>query len=258
MRRYHESYYQIKDLPQIPAGAMWYVDGTDAGQVDVFVVKHGTIVADAQHNAWVKTVAAKFILASNGLNREFFESRGVQPVEVEEIPHSQVSLPTSTEKSEEEKNTHSQAKNLNPKLTEIPMELPKKLSIGQRIIRFLRSTESILLFSLLALVAQTPHTATVFERIAQSNWDVVAAGIHAYVYAISAEIGILIFVLHARKMISYFFAFIAVVINLLYYWPGMQAGVDWVSAFVISIFLPTIIALYSDQIDREVVHVEKR
>ena len=58
----------------------------------------------------------------------------------------------------------------------------------KRINQFLHSEASVLLVLALALLAQTPHTATVFHRLATGtdglNW---LAWLHAVFYAVSLE-----------------------------------------------------------------------
>ena len=113
-------------------------------------------------------------------------------------------------------------------------------------IDILRKSYVALTVLALALIAQIPHAAYVFDHIAgdlqEHDWTVLG-----YSYAIALELAVLMFVVHGKQAESYGFAFASVLVNLSYYamhsvdlW-SMQAFPAWLIAFM----LPVGIARYS-------------
>lgn len=137
-----------------------------------------------------------------------------------------------------------------------------------RIYDFLRSDKAILLFLVLALVAQVPHAADVFHRIipygpavcdAQSgapSRDCLLEWGHAYAYAIALESAILVFVMRGKMKLSWGFAFVSVLVNVGYYWSdawvwdALTSAVvaDMLRAALVSLALPGAIAFYSHEV----------
>ena len=117
-----------------------------------------------------------------------------------------------------------------------------------RILNVLRTPGAMLVALVLALIAQLEHTAQVFSAVvgAQGVWSQV----HAYIFAISVETAVLLFVLAGHKRISYGFAIATAATNLSYY---AMHGIDLLSiaaipAWLMSLLLPAAIVGYSHTI----------
>lgn len=104
----------------------------------------------------------------------------------------------------------------------------------------LRSDGAVLLALTLALLAQIPHAASVFYRLAPGGRLDIA---QAIVYAVALEIAVLLFVMRGRRVVSGLFALGSIAVNLLYYFP--EFGIA--AAVLISAALPLAIALYSHE-----------
>lgn len=117
-------------------------------------------------------------------------------------------------------------------------------------IELLRSQVATLVVLVLALIAQLPHAAEVFMQAGhvQGVWGTV----HGYAYAVALELAVLIFVVQGRKLASYAFAAVSILVNLSYYaeretlwsWSAFDA---WLISFALSIAL----ALYSHALAEE-------
>jgi len=121
----------------------------------------------------------------------------------------------------------------------------------KRINAFLHSEASVLLVLALALLAQTPHTATVFHRLADTSgtsWINGASWIHASFYAIALEFATLLFVVRGNRRLAWTFAIVSVLANAAYYWHADMATVDAFRAALISLALPACIAFYSHDV----------
>lgn len=111
-------------------------------------------------------------------------------------------------------------------------------------IQVLRKSYVALAVLSLALIAQIPHAAYVFDNIASdtSTWTVLG-----YSYAIALELAVLMFVVHGKQAESYGFALASVLVNLSYYAMhdvqlfSLQAFPAW----LIAVMLPVAIARYS-------------
>lgn len=131
----------------------------------------------------------------------------------------------------------------------------------RRINQFLHSQAAVLLLLALALLAQTPHTAAVFQRLAGDSsedwWRNAGNMIHAGSYAIALEFATLLFVVRGKRNLAWLFAGVSVLANLAYYWTD---GIAYVSveewrvtadgwrALLISLALPACIAFYSHDV----------
>jgi hypothetical protein len=119
----------------------------------------------------------------------------------------------------------------------------------KRINQFLHSEASVLLVLALALLAQTPHTATVFHRLATGtdglNW---LAWLHAVFYAVSLEFATLLFVARGNRRLAWTFAIVSVLANAAYYWRDNMTAAYMASAALISLALPACIAFYSHNV----------
>jgi len=119
----------------------------------------------------------------------------------------------------------------------------------KRINQFLHSEASVLLVLALALLAQTPHTATVFHRLATDtdglNW---LAWLHAVFYAVSLEFATLLFVARGNRRLAWTFAIVSVLANAAYYWHDNMTAAYMASAALISLALPACIAFYSHNV----------
>lgn len=117
--------------------------------------------------------------------------------------------------------------------------------------RFLRSEAATLMLLALALVAQAPHAATVFHRLAPpeeaASW---LAWLHAAAYAIALELATLVFVVRGKQRLAWLFAIVSVAVNIAYYWTPDLALADGLRAALVSIALPVAIAFYSHDVAR--------
>ncbi len=95
----------------------------------------------------------------------------------------------------------------------------------------------------LALIAQTPHTATVFHRLAPS--DTVLAWTHASSYAIALEFATLVFVVRKHSRLAWTFAIVSVLVNIAYYYSDALTIAMWMQIALVSLALPSCIAFYS-------------
>lgn len=122
----------------------------------------------------------------------------------------------------------------------------------KRINVFLHSEASVLLVLALALLAQTPHTATVFHRLAagtsSADW---LAWVHASFYAIALEFATLLFVVRGNRRLAWTFAIVSVLANGAYYWHDAMTTSYIASAALISLALPACIAFYSHNVAGE-------
>ena len=123
----------------------------------------------------------------------------------------------------------------------------------KQINHFLRGEASVLLLLALALLAQTPHPATVFFRLSDipANAPVIqigAAWVHAGFYAIALEFATLLFVVRGNRFLSWLFAGVSVAANVAYYWHGGMDTADMARAALISLALPACIAFYSHNV----------
>ena len=119
-------------------------------------------------------------------------------------------------------------------------------------IEILRKSYVALLVLFLALVAQIPHAAYVFNVAPylalpvqpQSN---LSAWLLAYAYAIALESATLMFVVHGNRRASYGFAGASFLVNMCYY--AMHGVALWslaaFPAWLLSALLPVAIASYS-------------
>jgi len=119
-------------------------------------------------------------------------------------------------------------------------------------IELLRKSYVALLVLFLALVAQIPHAAYVFNVAPylalpvqpQSN---LRAWLLAYAYAIALESATLMFVVHGHRRASYGFAGASFLVNMCYY--AMHGVALWslaaFPAWLLSALLPVAIASYS-------------
>lgn len=111
-------------------------------------------------------------------------------------------------------------------------------------IEVLRKSYVALAVLALALIAQIPHAAYVFDNIASGGdtWTVLG-----YCYAIALELAVLMFVVHGKQAESYGFALASVLVNLSYY--AMQGvslfSVQALPAWLVAFMLPVAIARYS-------------
>lgn len=119
-------------------------------------------------------------------------------------------------------------------------------------IEILKRSWVALLVLVLALIAQIPHAAHVFDRapyIGQVNPPASAwyAWLLAYAYAIALESATLMFVVHGHRGASYGFAVASFAVNMCYYSMHGVAlwGLHATPAWLLSALLPIAIASYS-------------
>lgn len=109
----------------------------------------------------------------------------------------------------------------------------------------------------LALIAQTPHTASVFHRLAPADgWF---AWLHASSYAIALEFATLVFVVRKHSKLAWTFAIVSVLVNVAYYYSDALSIAQWLQIALVSLALPSCIAFYSHAMveDRAVLQDEK-
>lgn len=118
-------------------------------------------------------------------------------------------------------------------------------------IALLKKSGVALLVLALALIAQIPHAAHVFDRApyigqAVQPDSVWYAWMLAYAYAIALESATLMFVVHGHQKASYGFALASFAVNLSYYaMHGVQLFWGAFPAWLLSALLPIAIASYS-------------
>lgn len=110
-------------------------------------------------------------------------------------------------------------------------------------IELLRKSWVALAVLVLALVAQIPHAAYVFDNLVGQDGTVLGLA-----YAIALEFAVLMFVIHGRNFESYLFAGASILVNLSYY--SMHSVTVWgaglsLPAWLVSLMLPVAIARYS-------------
>lgn len=125
----------------------------------------------------------------------------------------------------------------------------------RQINQFLHSQAAVLLLLALALLAQTPHTASVFHRLANPTsdtiWHISAGWMHAAFYAVALEFATLLFVVRGNTRLSWTFAAVSVLANAAYYWRDEMSVSYMASALLISLALPACIAFYSHGVAAE-------
>ena len=119
----------------------------------------------------------------------------------------------------------------------------------KKVNQFLHSQAAVLFLLALALLAQTPHTASVFHRLANPTsdtiWQLSAGWMHAAFYAVALEFATLLFVVRGNIRLSWTFAAVSVLANTAYYWRDNMPASYMASALLISLALPFCIAFYS-------------
>lgn len=119
-------------------------------------------------------------------------------------------------------------------------------------IEILRKSYVALLVLFLALVAQIPHAAYVFNvapylALPVQPQSQLSAWLLAYAYAIALESATLMFVVHGHRRASYGFAGASFLVNMCYY--AMHGVALWslaaFPAWLLSALLPVAIASYS-------------
>lgn len=128
------------------------------------------------------------------------------------------------------------------------MENKKKKNWFIRLIRslidFIKMFEGLSLIAFISLFLMIDHTAAVYLHFEPdpSTWTYIKA----YVFGFVMDIAVLVFVVRGMINTSYFFSFIQVCINLLYYYYNdFLKGIDIIGAVFLSIILPYVIAKYS-------------
>lgn len=117
--------------------------------------------------------------------------------------------------------------------------------------KFLKGEAATLLLLAMALIAQTPHTATVFHRLAPETvdaWANLAAWSHAAAYAVALEFATLVFVVRGQKRLAWLFAVASVLVNAAYYYRPGIGWADGARAVLICLALPACIAFYSHSV----------
>ncbi|MFC4232146.1 hypothetical protein ACFOW1_09605 [Parasediminibacterium paludis] len=107
-----------------------------------------------------------------------------------------------------------------------------------------------------ALLTQVNHAAYVFENISKTQ-SMLDTGI-AYMFAASLELSTYIFTISQKRRIATFFAVVAILINLLYYWQGGVWDFHFWASITISCILPFSIWQYSDLVHSDIKKSEKQ
>lgn len=128
------------------------------------------------------------------------------------------------------------------------------MTITEHIKRFNITAPAVLLF--MALLAQAPHAAAVFVRVAPHGapWEVYVSAVGALVYAIALEGATAFFVWRSQIRWAIAFAVFSVLHNVAYYLPeawafdAFGAALLWrnvLGSVLISVSLPLAIAAFS-------------
>ena len=101
-----------------------------------------------------------------------------------------------------------------------------------------------------ALLTQIGHAAYVFNKLSHDQntiWDIISS----YIFAFSLELSIYIFTVSGKRKVASFFAFISILINILYYWYMIKFDFNFVGSLIISFIIPVTIWFYSDLISED-------
>jgi hypothetical protein len=124
----------------------------------------------------------------------------------------------------------------------------------KRIIEFLKSETLVFLTLVFVLVAQIIHTMYIFERIRVADlsftigdFDVRALNwIHAFIFAVSIEAAILMFILNGKRLPSKIYAVASFATNILYYGTWRLSLPDMLATIIASCMLAGSIWFFSD------------
>jgi hypothetical protein len=124
----------------------------------------------------------------------------------------------------------------------------------RRIIDFLKSETLVFLTLVFVLIAQIIHTMYIFEKIHVADLSFTIAGtqitifnwIHAFIFAVSIEGAILMFILNGKRLPSKIYAIASFATNILYYSSWSINIPDMVASIISSSMLAGSIWFFSD------------
>lgn len=119
----------------------------------------------------------------------------------------------------------------------------------EKLMDYIASLSFIGISAMLSLALMVGHTASVYlyKHTDPTWWDYIIG----YSFGIAVDIGVLIFVLRGLRKAAFAFTFIQVLINLWYYHGVISEPYEWIWAVFLSVLLPGIIAIYSEQVHRD-------
>ena len=126
----------------------------------------------------------------------------------------------------------------------------------KKIIDFLKSETLVFLTLIFVLVAQIIHTMYIFEHIRVADMSFNYGGVritafnwaHAFIFAVSIEAAILMFILNGKRLPSKIYAVASFATNILYYgtWNPELPIPDMVATIIASSMLAGSIWFFSD------------
>ena len=124
----------------------------------------------------------------------------------------------------------------------------------KKIVEFLKSETLVFLTLLFVLVAQIIHTMYIFEkiRVADMSFTVGEFNIsafnwgHAFIFAVSIEAAILMFILNGKRLPSKIYAVASFATNILYYGTWKLHVPEMVATVIASSMLAGSIWFFSD------------
>ncbi len=124
----------------------------------------------------------------------------------------------------------------------------------KKIIRFLKSETLVFLTLIFVLLAQIIHTMYIFESIRvvdlSFNWGgsqiAILNWMHAFVFAVSIEAAILMFILNGKRLPSKIYAIASFITNIIYYGTWDLSIPQIVATVIASSMLAGSIWFFSD------------
>jgi hypothetical protein len=124
----------------------------------------------------------------------------------------------------------------------------------KKIIDFLKSETLVFLTLVFVLVAQIIHTMYIFEHIRVADLSFIVAGAHitalnwshAFIFAVSIEAAILMFILNGKRLPSKIYAVASFATNILYYGSWKLALPEMLATVIASSMLAGSIWFFSD------------
>ena len=130
----------------------------------------------------------------------------------------------------------------------------------KKIIDFLKSETLVFLTLVFVLVAQIIHTMYIFERIRVADMSFQYGGLkitafnwaHAFIFAVSIEAAILMFILNGKRLPSKIYAVASFATNILYYGTWKLPVPDMLATIIASCMLAGSIWFFSDLFSEKV------
>jgi hypothetical protein len=124
----------------------------------------------------------------------------------------------------------------------------------KKIIDFLKSETLVFMTLFFVLVAQIVHTMYVFEKIRVADLSFTIGGTrinafnwtHAFIFAVSIEAAILMFILNGKRLPSKMYAVASLSTNILYYGTWTLPVPNMIASIIASVMLAGSIWFFSD------------